>query len=215
MKRPNQTLTILLSLCAVVFATRHIITANESGFAATHAVKPPTAAEIERERQEEEALQRALQAGEHHAPLKMLMDTAGINDPTFIEAEQSKEAEQAEVIGVVLSGQAFAFPLTSLSGPEQHVVNFATREGAISVSYCDLSGCVRVFHQASDTAIALGVGGLDIHEEMVLQLDGVRYSQNSPDIPLSDYPFTQTTWGDWIHRHPDSLMYLKPRPRAG
>jgi hypothetical protein len=46
--------------------------------------------------------------------------------------------------------------------------------------------------------------------EMELVISGKRYVQKSPDIPLSDVPFLETTWGHWRSVYPDTLVYMAP-----
>jgi hypothetical protein len=76
-----------------------------------------------------------------------------------------------------------------------------------SIAYCDLKSHVRVLSRAGDTPIPLRVGGMDVDNQMVLLLDGQRYDQGSPEIPLQDVPFEKTTWGKWKARHPETLVY--------
>jgi hypothetical protein len=45
---------------------------------------------------------------------------------------------------------------------------------------------------------------------MELIVDGKRYSQKFPQLPLAEIPFSEATWGQWRKKYPDSLIYLGP-----
>jgi hypothetical protein len=79
----------------------------------------------------------------------------------------------------------------------------------ISVTYCDIEDCVRVFTKEDGVdAVDLMVGGRD-EDGMVVLLDGTLYAQMSSDVPLQDYPYALTTWGGWLRDHPESKVYVR------
>ena len=79
----------------------------------------------------------------------------------------------------------------------------------ISVTYCDLADCVRVLTSESrGYPLALDVGGLDANNKLVLLYGEEMYPQASQRLPLPDYPFYRTTWGQWKSQHPDSQVVV-------
>ena len=107
-----------------------------------------------------------------------------------------------------VDGQPCAFVLDALASKDSHVVNAVINDQAVSVSYCNLSECIRVFgDDSSSQPLSLGVGGLDEDWNMVLMLADNRYGQRSKEIPLQDVEHERTTLGEWKESHPDSLLY--------
>jgi hypothetical protein len=145
----------------------------------------------------------------------------GMNNPPFANAREERIAHSLSVIGLIVNGEAYAYSITALSVPtalafspeicelaRRHVVNQLLGTTAISVTYCNLARCGRVFRMEDQSqALPLGVGGLR-GGRMVLLYAGKHYMQDGPKIPLKDFPYELTTWGDWVSRHPTSRIYL-------
>ena len=143
-----------------------------------------------------------------HGPLKDIVNFPVIADPEFVTAESSKLADSDDVIGVVVAGQAYAFSVKYISHETRHVVNLSVDGQAIAITYCDLVDCARVLTRPkSEGPIGLRIGGLDYKDQLVVMLDGVRYSQTSKKLPLEDFPFERATLGEWKARHPKSLVH--------
>jgi hypothetical protein len=151
-----------------------------------------------------------------------LFDIPGVCLPNLIPAFQTKVAESSMVIGVVVHGQARAYMMLAMCMPEdaemteghdlerdikRHVVNDVIAESPISVTCCDISGCVRVLTaEGQSEPLALRVGGRR-EDKMLLLYEGQRYVQEDEAIPLHDVAFTVTSWGQWKKSHPSSLVY--------
>jgi hypothetical protein len=148
------------------------------------------------------------EVGKFHKPLRVKVDFPGIDQPELLAGDQVDLAPATEVIGVEIDGQACALVLNAMSEKERHVVNLMLNDSPVSVSYCNLSQCVRVLTSDSSSTIPLGVGGLDIESRMVLLFKGQRYSQDSKDLPLQDIPFSRLEWGTWKLQHPETKIYL-------
>lgn len=146
--------------------------------------------------------------------------TAGLQ-PRFANADETSLSADARVVGIVVNGDARAYPVAELSGMTSHVVNDQFGEIPVSVTYCDRSDCTRVFTSADTAApLTLGTGGF-AGDEMLVTLDGQMYPQSSGEIPLQDVPFEVTTWHEWKSQHPRSKVLLPtaesaaPMPDAG
>ncbi len=150
-------------------------------------------------------------------PFEMILDVPGVRLPAMLASAQATIPESWKVIGVIVNGQARAYLMDAMGMPTEigsdmsaighHVVNDLIIDSAVSVTYCDLSECVRVFSKSSQVApLALGVGGLS-NDKMLLMYDGQRYEHGSADVPLGELPFTVTTWGRWRQANPTSTVY--------
>jgi hypothetical protein len=148
----------------------------------------------------------------------------GVREPLALPGAEATVPAAARVIGVRVGDRARAYLIAALSLPNgnrdgvptelsparilgRHVVNDLVGGTPISVTYCDLSNCARVFTgsgtESLDVAIAGRRGG-----EMQLMLNGKRFSQHAADAPLPDFPFELTSWGEWRSKHPTSEVYV-------
>lgn len=155
-----------------------------------------------------EEQERILQAGRYHKELLLLVDVPGNEDPEFRTSDDVTLADSTSIIGIEVAGEACAFPIDSLRGPERHIVNMVFDQTAVSVTYCDLVDCARVLKDDRDHPIPLRVGGLDKDLQMVFLLHGERYGQESTALPFEDHPFTRTSLGEWKQTHPDTSVYI-------
>lgn len=150
------------------------------------------------------------EAGEHHKPLRVMVDIPGATRPNLLDANSTIVNDTDNVFGVVVNGKAyaFAFAASAFSNSTGRILNLLIDQTPISVTYCELMGCFRVLtSDAGTNPIDLRIGGFDVACQMVFLLDGIRYDQTSTEIPLQDLPFEKTTLGDWKAQHPDTLVY--------
>ncbi len=143
---------------------------------------------------------------------------SGIRQPPILTAEQAELGEDDEVIGVCINGRARAYCVDSLSGsPEFHVVNDMLAGRPVTVAYCDLMRCSRVFTATTGSEpFDINVGGLNNDEGMLLHFDGVKYSlkdgknvthPGGPLLPFQKMEHVRMTWGQWRRTHPDTDVY--------
>lgn len=177
-------------------------------YSRTHFVTPPTMEEILEERKEREEQKRISAGGDFYRPLRIMVDYPGVTNPPALTASQVAVPDSTAIIGIERSGDALAVPLSALKHPKRHVLNLMVDETPVSITYCDLKGCVRVFSRDGASPIPLRIGGLDIDNQLVLLMDGQRYGQESKDIPLNDIRFEQTSWAQWKARYPETHIYL-------
>jgi hypothetical protein len=142
----------------------------------------------------------------------------GIRQPPTQSVDEAELDDDAEVIGVCVQGRARAYEVASLAvSPKFHVVNDVLSGRPVTVAYCDLTDCARVFtSKTSGTPLDISVVGLDENRSLVLYLDGVKYaledSKNltqpyGPPPPYQRMKFERTSWGQWRRAHPDTDVY--------
>lgn len=136
-----------------------------------------------------------------------------VRQPPAVAASAAGLADADEVIGVVLIGTARAYPLRALGGaPQNHVINDLVGGRPLTVTYCDIGQCVRVFTHPGSEPLAINIAGM-WQGEMALHVDGRVYGQrsgNSVDprhadpFPFEAVEFERTTWKRWREAHPDT-----------
>lgn len=151
--------------------------------------------------------------------------------PPTVAAEGAAIADDEEVIGVEVNGEARAYRLGALSEPSSHLVQDVIGGVPVSVVYCDLTDCAQAFTEAEGAApLDLQIAGV-IDGGMVVIIGGVYYYQKSGtpvesggNVPAAP-PFRLLTparmdWKSWVGRHPGTDVYVGdrrqlPRGRGG
>lgn len=144
----------------------------------------------------------------------------GITSPILRRPFEVKLADSERVIGVESDGEARAYVVKAFElrargrwedAGVQVVYDYVGRR-PICVTHCDRSQSTRVFtgdESPVDFSPTFDVRVGEWQDGMVLVVNGTRYRQLSPEIPLEDVKFVTTTWGRWRSTHPDSLVYLR------
>jgi hypothetical protein len=95
-----------------------------------------------------------------------------------------------------------------MSGPSTHVVNDYFRSTPVTVAYCDVSDCARVFSSAEiDGPLNLRVAGW-MGTQMGVALGSEFYLLDSAEIPLANLDFVRTTWGEWKQKFPATEVFI-------
>lgn len=143
------------------------------------------------------------------------MVSSGIEKPQLITADQATLRDSQEVIGVIVHGRPRAYPLVKMSGTQEHVVNdhvvdAAGDPRAFTVTYCDLTECIRVFEPvAGRPSESLGMGTVGLLDGgLQLSLGDQSFKQLDNVEQLRDVPHQRVTWEQWKAEHPDTLVYL-------
>ncbi len=146
-------------------------------------------------------------ADPNHKQLPLVYDVPGIDEPEMLPVTEAKLTEASKVIGVVIDGQQYAFSLDSMVMETNHIVNFVTNQTSLSVVYCPLADCVRVLRCDEGELIPMRLGGLNEDGLMAVLLKGTRYDLDSPRIPLTDYAFERTSYGQWKQKYPQTKVF--------
>jgi hypothetical protein len=139
----------------------------------------------------------------------------GINSPLLKRSSEVRLSDDSMVIGVTQLGKYRAYPVLSLSGMMDNVVNdfVPDQDGLggcpVTVTYCSMTKCVRVFTgNPADGMKHLGLGTLGLLDGgLALRWQGSQFKQNDQIDGLTDLPFELTTWGEWKSKHPETEVF--------
>ena len=150
-------------------------------------------------------------------PADVVLDEPVVRLARALPADKAALDDDTPVIGVLAAGRARAYLVEAFDhGPPSHIVNDVLGEVPVSVTRCDITGCVRVFTgPVPGRPLELAVGGLK-DQRMVLKFDGRLYRQEnsepldeaSPPLPCGDYPAELVPWGTWRRAHPGTDVYM-------
>jgi hypothetical protein len=134
-----------------------------------------------------------------------------IDDPKFDTAQTTPFDEQETVIGVVINGEAKAYPYKIMNWHE--IVNDTIGGINVSVTYCPLCDTIAAFTRGNST---FGVSGKLYQSCLVMydRADDTLYAQPwtlgivGPRVnqSLERIPAVKTTLGNWLEKHPDSKI---------
>lgn len=134
-----------------------------------------------------------------------------IDDPKFDTAETTPFDEKETIIGVVINGEAKAYPYKIMNWHE--IVNDTIGGINISVTYCPLCDTIATFTRGNST---FGVSGKLYQSCLVMydRADDTLYAQPwtlgiiGPRVneSLERLPSVKTSLGDWLEKHPDSKI---------
>ncbi len=145
-------------------------------------------------------------ANANHNQIGIFYDAPGVVAAELLDAAEAKLQDEEEVIGIRVRGRACAFSVRRLYN--DHIVNLTIDDKPVSLTYCGLSGCARVFTGDGTEPIPLMVGGLDVDRCLVLKLRDSYYGQSSKKLSLQDQPFEQVTWAAWKSLHPSTKVWF-------
>lgn len=150
-------------------------------------------------------------------PAVVLVDSPAVCQPYTLPAQKAALDDDTPVIGVVAGGKARAYLVEAFErGPASHIVNDVVGGVPISVAYCDISGCTRIFTgPKAGQPLDLLVGGIK-DSRMVLKVNGHIYRQETaealdksdPYFPYQEYPADLTVWAEWRRAHPKTDVYM-------
>ncbi|MGP0063554.1 MAG: DUF3179 domain-containing (seleno)protein [Isosphaeraceae bacterium] len=142
----------------------------------------------------------------------------GVSKPPVVRASETTLIRPDDyVIGVIVGGKARAYRLLSFDDESGHHVNDLVGDVPVSVTYCNISHCVRVYTDASKhEPLDVEVSGL-MNGKMIVKLGGILYfnqsgvpvepAKNPPPIPYDLITPYFMTWKDWKHLHPDTEVF--------
>lgn len=134
-----------------------------------------------------------------------------IDNPQFDTASTTPFQEDETVIGVVINGEAKAYPYKIMNWHE--IVNDTIGGINVSVTYCPLCDTIAAFTRGNTT---FGVSGKLYQSCLVMydRADDTLYAQPwtlgivGPRVnqSLERIPAVKTTLGDWLEQHPESKI---------
>lgn len=148
--------------------------------------------------------------------------TPGIAPPVRVPpvkaAADANLPDDAQVAGVVVNGKPRAYTLKALSPMDRHVVNDLIGDVPVSVTYCDIHKCLRVFtaDRRGRPLLLMQMGRytdgllLGYEEKMYAQSTGKNPGGDIPDLPLAKLDHELTTWKAWRAKHPTTEVYTGP-----
>jgi hypothetical protein len=154
------------------------------------------------------------------------MATPGTYDPIVTPAAKKASEvslpDDTPVVGVVVNGKARAYKISALSPLHSHVVNDLIDGVPVSVTYCDLAKCLRVYsHPAQGKPLELQQVGrsntgllLRYEGRIYAQATGKTFGSEEVELGLEQVEATETTWKAWRERYPDTDVYVGSDPAA-
>lgn len=133
--------------------------------------------------------------------------------------------EKAPVIGVSAGNRHRAYAISAFRNIDDHVVNDVIGGVPVTVTYCNRTGCTKVYTSPSgNQPLEVAVGGwvgppgsgsdgvmlLRVGSNYYLQDTGEQLSGWTP-FPYPEIEFERTTWGKWRKAHPDTDVVTGPR----
>ncbi|ARS88981.1 DUF3179 domain-containing (seleno)protein [Natrarchaeobaculum aegyptiacum] len=140
------------------------------------------------------------------------------NDANAEEADEAYLEPDDTIFGFTVEETAYAVPRWVLFPHE--LANLTVRGTALSLTYCTLCNAPILYdRRVGDRTLTFSSTGMLLAGNKVMfdeeteslwsQHSGVpiagEYLQKEPDRRLEVRPISQTTWGEWRERHPDSL----------
>lgn len=139
-----------------------------------------------------------------------------LSDPKFITAAEVDFIDGDDrVIGIVINGEARAYPIAILNWHE--IVNDRIDDRHFAVTYCPLCGTGVAFDASIDgKPTEFGVSGLLYNSDVLLydreteslwsQIMSQSVSGQRVGQSLTPLPITHTTWRAWLRKHPETLV---------
>ena len=153
-------------------------------------------------------------------------DYTDLRDPGYpprtvgrtVAARDAALREGDIVLGVVAGGEARAYPVDLMWGPEQEVLNDTLGGRPIAPTWCPLAHSGSVYDRTlDDRTLELGNRGID-HGALVMydratgswwsQIVGASVRGPLQGRRLGKLPSLLTTWGRWRALHPSTTVYV-------
>lgn len=141
---------------------------------------------------------------------------AAVVTPRVEPADETKLPDDLLVVGVVVNGQARAYSVAALAPLSGHVVNDLIGDVPVSVTYCSLFDCLRVYtHEQRGEPIPLMHVGrtgqglvLRYQNRVYVQVPGSLPGGEGEEPPLGKVEFEKMTWKAWREKHPRTQVYV-------
>jgi hypothetical protein len=139
-----------------------------------------------------------------------------IDNPSFISVKETTFLSVNDrVLGLTFNGVTKAYAINILNYHE--LVNDEFNGHPVVVSFCPLCGTGMAFDALmNDKTLEFGVSGLLYNSDLLMydrqsdslwsQIEGKAVSGPAKGVTLERLPVEHTSWGDWVSRHPNSLV---------
>ena len=155
---------------------------------------------------------------DHACPLDCI---PSIDEPEFVHSSVAQMREAETVIGIARDGAAKAYPLSRFG----EVVNDEIAGAPVVVTWCPLCGTPIAFERRIDgRAVEFGVSGKLHKNDLVLydrqsftlwqQITGEAIVGPLVGERLNVIPTDFVSYGEWLRRHPDTLVLTGGRHRG-
>jgi hypothetical protein len=138
----------------------------------------------------------------------------------IVSPDQAKLADAELVIGVVVGGQARAYPVNLMWGPENEALNDVVAGVAVAATWCPIAHSAVVYERRlRGRVLELGALGLEhgvfkLYDRqtrsMWSQVSGLASRGSLRGRTLRKRESTLTSWATWRRLHPDTTVYFDP-----
>lgn len=150
-----------------------------------------------------------------------------IDNPQFETIQESEPFMELDerVIGLVINGDARAYPIKVLSSHE--IVNDIVGEEPVAITWCPLCFSALVFSRkvnGIDAPLIFGVSGKLLYETLIMfdrqtgslwsQLYGAAIDGEHSDKRLAFFSSALTEWSAWQREYPNTLVLSKEKTCA-
>lgn len=152
-------------------------------------------------------------------PIVVVEKFKPITDAPVIPAREveSQVTDGELVLGVLLNGEARAYPINMLTGPEREIINDTLGGQPIAATWCHLCNNAVVYGRTVDgRVLTFAVSGMLWRRNLVMydeetqslwaHLNGKAMQGKLIGTELDVLPGALTTWGDWSSRHPETTV---------
>ena len=193
--KQNRTPVVLILSLGVLVAFYNVMAGSKNGFDVSNAIIP---------------VDEILAGGPPRDGIPALT-----NPELMTASEASYLSPEDRVIGITLSGESRAYPISILNWHE--IVNDQIKNQKYAITYCPLCGTGIAFSATvAGQQTEFGVSGLLYNSDVLLydrntqslwsQIMGQAISGKLVGEKLSPIPISHTTWRDWLQRHPDTKV---------
>jgi hypothetical protein len=137
-----------------------------------------------------------------------------------VPAAEASLRDDDLVLGVVVAGEARAYPINLMWEPQNEVLNDTLGGAPIAATWCPIAHSAVVYDRSLDRQ-TLDLGAVGLEKGVFILYDrqsGTHWSQVSgratrgekAGLSLSKRGSTVTTWGRWRRLHPGTSVYADP-----
>jgi hypothetical protein len=153
---------------------------------------------------------------EEQKKMATMGNASAVVTPPVEGVDAANLPDDCPVVGVVIDGKPRAYVIAALKPFHSHVVNDLVGDVPVSVTYCDLANCLRVYtFDKRGEPIPLTQAGRT-GEGLLLRYEDRIYAQVAESLPggggqeppLQKLAFEKTTWKSWRQAHPSTDVYI-------